>query len=244
MVFPFVAIFFAMILFLFRVIQVERDVQLALYQAGRNMAVSSASIEGGISDFVLAQYYFQQEIQKSKYIEDYVKGAKSGIVVLCSGSESEYIHLKANYTIEFPVTILQWDGLSFTAQCKQHRWVGRQLAESAEQEYVYITPEGEVYHTSSQCNYLDLSIYRTEIEEIEYLRNDSGQKYNSCKRCADESENLEFVYVTDYGTTFHGSLECPSLKRTVEKVLKSEVRNRRICEKCGKNNHQETENKT
>ena len=76
-VFPLIAIFFMMLLFMFRVIQVERDVQFALYQGGRKMAVSSASMEGGITDFVLAQYYFQQEIKDSKYIENYVKGGKS-----------------------------------------------------------------------------------------------------------------------------------------------------------------------
>lgn len=236
-VFPLVAVFLVMILFLFRVIQVERDIQVALYQTGRKVAVQQSLGYGEVAEFALAQYYFQQEIKENEYIQDYVKGQNLGIVLLCDREETEYIHLKASYTVEFPISLFSWDGLSMTAQCKQHYWNGRKISEEEGEEYVYITPEGEVYHLTDQCSYLDLSIYRTEIEEISVLRNLYGQKYYSCERCADKNENAEFVYVTYYGTAYHTSLDCSALKRTVQKVLKSEVSDRRICSKCGKNAH-------
>lgn len=231
-IFPLSAIFLVMILFLFRAIQVERDIQSALYVTGRKVAVQDIE-ESGIAEFVLAQYYFQREIKDNEYIKNYVKGQNVGIVLICDESETEYIHLKASYTLEFPVSLLFWDSMPMTACCKQHKWSGRQISEEGE-EYVYITPEGEVYHLTDQCSYLDLSIYRTEIEEIAVLRNLSGQKYYACKHCAENNKNTEFVYVTYYGTSYHASLECSSLKRTVEKVLKTEVTGRRICSKCGK----------
>ena len=232
-IFPLVAVFLVMILFLFRVVQVERDIQLALYETGRKVAVQSPSENGELKDFVLAQYYFQQGIKDNESIKSYVKGQNAGVVLVCSQEDSEYVYLKASYTLEFPIRLFSWDGISMTAQCKQHKWSGRQISEE-EEEYVYITPEGEVYHLTEQCAYLDLSIYRTEIEEIQVLRNLSGQKYNLCKQCADKKENSEYVYVTYYGTAYHTCLDCSSLKRTVEKVPRSEVLDRRVCKKCSK----------
>ena len=233
-IFPLDAVILVMILFLFRVIQVERDIQLALYETGRKVAVESTSEEVGLGEFVLAQYNFQKEIKENEYIKKYVKGQNAGNILVCADTETDYIHLKASYTVEFPIRLFLWEGISMTAQCKQHQWNGRKISE-AEEEYVYITPEGEVYHLTDQCSYLDLSIYRTEIEEIEVLRNLSGQKYNLCKQCADKKKTAEFVYVTYYGTAYHTCLDCSSLKRTVEKVPRSEVFDRRICKKCGKN---------
>ena len=40
------------------------------------------------------------------------------------------------------------------------------------------------------------------------------------------------VFITDYGTSYHGKLGCSKLKRTVHKVHKSEVNDKNLCSKC------------
>ncbi len=40
------------------------------------------------------------------------------------------------------------------------------------------------------------------------------------------------VFITDYGTNYHGKLGCSKLKRTVHKTHKSEVNGKNLCSKC------------
>lgn len=48
-----------------------------------------------------------------------------------------------------------------------------------------------------------------------------------------KNATYEFVYITDYGERYHSKEGCDKLKRTVVKVPKSAVAERRLCEKCG-----------
>lgn len=54
-------------------------------------------------------------------------------------------------------------------------------------------------------------------------RNKDGRKYHACYCAADKKTEGSTVFITDYGTNYHGKLGCSKLKRTVHKVHKSEV---------------------
>ena len=97
---------------------------------------------------------------------------------------------------------------------------------------MYITPTGEVYHTSSGCRVLDLSVHAVSIYNIEEERGKNGQKYDLCSRCGNTMLQNEWVYCTDYGTVYHKDTSCSFLKRTIERVEKSSVENRRACSFC------------
>ena len=101
-----------------------------------------------------------------------------------------------------------------------------------EEDYVYITPEGEAYHLSTDCNYLKLSIESVKYSELAALRNDSDHKYYPCSICAEENTSCDNVYITSYGEYFHTDLNCLGLKRTIYMVPLSEVGNRHLCSKC------------
>ena len=101
---------------------------------------------------------------------------------------------------------------------------------------VYVTPTGTVYHTSPDCNYLDLSIHAENASDISSARNKNGSKYSACPLCA-KSGSSGIVYITDYGTDWHTSLECSGLKRTVIEKDRSEVEGMRICTKCANGQH-------
>jgi len=101
---------------------------------------------------------------------------------------------------------------------------------TSEDETVYVTATGMVYHRDYHCTYLDLSIHMVSKEELEGLRNDSGGKYYPCEHCGG---GWGGVYITDSGDRYHGSLSCSALKRTVYAVPLSEAAGKGACSKCG-----------
>lgn len=116
-----------------------------------------------------------------------------------------------------------------TIPCRAYvrAWNGRDEASASEgkgsySEFVYVTDNMSVYHTSSQCSHLDLSIRAVPAASVSSLRNKSGGIYHSCEKCgAGSSDGL--VYVTSYGEFYHTDPDCSSLKRSVRLVERSEI---------------------
>lgn len=117
--------------------------------------------------------------------------------------------------------------LTQSAVCRA--WVG--FTELGEQEaYVYITPEGEVYHLTAACTHLALSTYRVSLEEAKVMKNEYGERYQCCERCRKTPESL--VYITREGNRYHSEADCSGLKRTVRMVPLSSVADRTCCLRC------------
>ncbi|MCR5526291.1 MAG: pilus assembly protein [Lachnospiraceae bacterium] len=106
---------------------------------------------------------------------------------------------------------------------------GRGSAE--DDEIVYITPFGEVYHTHRNCRHLKLNIMEISRSEISSKRNNGGGKYYPCEFCGSRGGNKTFI--TDDGDRWHTTKECPGLKRGIREVPLSEVEGMRKCADCG-----------
>ena len=102
-----------------------------------------------------------------------------------------------------------------------------------QEEVVYMTEYGTVYHVSKTCMYLDIRLKNISISEIEQARNTSGQRYTQCSKCKKE-DKMEQVYISLGGNKYHWSLQCPSIKRTIIEKKKEEVNGISACHKCGK----------
>ena len=117
-------------------------------------------------------------------------------------------------------------------------WVGRDAAaaasagEQAAETYVYLTEHASVYHTSSSCSHLDLSIHPADSNQLAFLRNEYGAKYKPCEKCAAYGTASGTVYITDDGDRYHTSLSCSGLKRTVRMVGISEADGLQECSRC------------
>ena len=113
-------------------------------------------------------------------------------------------------------------------------WTGYERAGflAEDEETVYITETGMVYHRDYHCNYLELSARMVPAEIVEDLRNESQGKYYPCERCAHKGAGSG-VYITDYGDRYHTSLSCSGLKRTIYAVPLSEAVGKGACSKCG-----------
>lgn len=231
---PLVTGFLAFLLFFFRVMQVEYRVQEALTYAGRQAAVHSSVNPSETLHLSLAAAYLQKELKEDVLIRQYIKNGSKGITLLESKEEGEYIDLRASYRVCFPIGFFSLDGMNLMAQSRHRKWTGQTLGESRKEDpVVFYTETGSVYHLSKSCHYLDLSIHMCDREKAENLRNESGSKYSPCASCMEDGEDDRLVYVTDYGTAYHGSIQCSGLKRTIYEVNLSQVGNRKLCSKCG-----------
>lgn len=85
-----------------------------------------------------------------------------------------------------------------------------------------------MYHKTSGCTYLNLSIQSVEDVQIAEYRNESGEKYHKCELCADKINKFGRVYITNYGNKYHTDLNCAGIKRTIEMIRLSDVEERGV----------------
>ena len=137
----------------------------------------------------------------------------------------------AKYKVKLPVSFFTVDGIWIEDYSNSRKWTGKNPGEKTD-PYVFYTDYGSVYHLSEQCNYLDLSIKSIKWSQVGASRNKDGRKYHACYCAADKKTKTSTVFITDYGTSYHGKLGCSKLKRTVHKVHKSEVNGKNLCSKC------------
>ena len=103
---------------------------------------------------------------------------------------------------------------------------------AAEEQYVFVTDSGTVYHISRDCSHLRLSTHMVSLTELEKLRSSDGSIYYPCERCGRQPA-AGFVYITNDGNRYHTTLDCPGLKRSVKEIPLSETGNRNRCKTCG-----------
>ena len=120
-----------------------------------------------------------------------------------------------------------------------HAWTGRDMSETEEvpqesekEEMVYVTAYESVYHTSSECTHLSLSVQAVSGSRVENLRNEDGKTYHACDKCVGSGAKNGTVYITREGDHYHNDAECGGLTRTVRLVKKSEVEELHLCSRC------------
>lgn len=226
---PLMAGFFAIIVFFFRLIQVQVAVEEVLIYTGRKVAVESSIVSSEEVMYISAETIFREAISEYEIINKYVKNKSRGITLSKSVFAEDEIWLRAEYEIKLPVAFFSIDSVWLSSENCFQKWIGNR-DEFYDGDWVYITQNGTVYHTKRDCQALDISVKRASALKIESYRGKNGQKYYACKRCKEEA--VSWVYYTDYGTLFHTKIDCSSLKRTIEKIRKDKVGNRRICIFC------------
>lgn len=231
-IYPLVAGFFVFLLFFFRVLQVQTEVYEALSYTSRKTAALCREEDVSAKTWATAEVLFREHLKKTQYVERYVWGGKNGILLAESDLDGDYVDLKANYRVVFPVNFFKFRGFWVYQESKSRKWTGAPLFSHEESDWVYITPEGEAYHKTRYCNYLDLSIKSVNATQIGALRNKSEHKYYACDYCVAKNTNYHTVYYTTYGESYHATLGCQALRRTIYKVHLDNVRGRHPCAKC------------
>lgn len=163
------------------------------------------------------------------------KAQVSALIFSQADSKNPYITLWDYENIALPFQNLGFGKESVVRKVKVRAWVGysgESFLMGKNETIVYMTPSGTVYHKSRDCTHLALTIRNISFEKIEGERNESGGKYTACEHCVKKGKQNGMVYITDYGSSYHNSINCQGLKRTIMAVPLSEVGGRRCCSKC------------
>lgn len=192
---------------------------------------------------VLGEAYLKKKIIEyagEEYLDaSMIEGGKGGIRIQFEKQQEkgqDVVDVTLSYRIRPYFGIMGFQDFSMSNRCQVKAWTGYvQPVEdrdgSNEDELVYITENGSVYHKSRQCSYLNLSIQEVNTSQLEMLRNADGGKYYACERCRGGKQ--EIVFLTEDGTRYHTSLMCSGLKRTIYVVRRSEAGGRSACSRCG-----------
>lgn len=232
---PFFTGFLMLLLFFFQILTIEQEVGNALTAAGRELAVISCEKqEDTAGERLLAKALFLKNLPKDSAAEKFVRGKRMGISLGASDFSGNYIRIRADYKIRFPIGLFGKMDFSVTQQIMCRKWTGKSGGDSLE-EIVYITKNGSVYHRSQNCTYLKPSVESVNKSTVEKLRNADGGKYYACRACMKgKNTNTMTVYITKYGNRYHGRKNCSRIKRTVFTIHLSEAGDRNACSKCGK----------
>ncbi len=240
---PLLTCLLVFILFFLRIMQVQLVVQSALQNTGRKLSVYTSLLEktkddaeqtGSEANYrVAAKSLFVLNAGKSELIERFVQGGITGVSLLESEFSGDEIYLKASYQMKFPVDLFGKKAFYITQNSLHRKWTGWSDANLKDGEvWVYITKNGRVYHKTSSCTYLKLSIQSVEEGNITQYRNENGQKYRKCNECAEKDGVFSKVYITNYGDCYHRDLNCGGIKRTIEIIRLSEAGGKGACSKC------------
>lgn len=228
--------FFAIIclLYLLEVMAIQTSVRSGLSYAGKIVVQENYPLN--IVDPGKVEEHIVNAIGADRLERSIVVGGSTGID--CSKSNMSLRtgigKISATYLIRIPVPMFMIEGITREETIRIKTWTGyeKEFLGTSEEETVYITETGLVYHRDYHCTYLDLSIQMVPVANIENLRNNDGGKYYVCRICGGGSRSQ--VYITGSGNKYHGSLSCSGLKRTVYAVPLSEVIGKGACIRCGR----------
>lgn len=246
---PLFLFFVINLLSIFDVLAVHIQLESALHQTAREMAVYGYAIDkidekemlsSTLGSVAFSETYVRNQVNKligKDYLNNScIKGGSSGIIYSFSKfMENDRIELKAVYKVEPKIPYIGFQGFYMVTGCTVRAFTGYDnteavAGENAEQ-IVYITETGNVYHFSRNCTHLELSISRVDYKGIKKLRNEAGEKYKACEKCGKKPQST--VYITNEGNRYHTTVTCSGLKRTIEAIPISKVGNKSPCSRCG-----------
>lgn len=248
-VIPFFLFALLNIISILEIYRIQSDMSAAMHRTVKEMAVYAYEYRELVGEdtgkaqslgltYVYAANCVRSILEKENADNFLVKGGMSQVNWTRSSvlENDDCIDLIAAYTIKSPVAAVGFSDFKMYNRMFARAWTGYDNAAAAlnnnfEDDIVYITPEGTVYHRSRVCTYLKLSIVPVDIDVLEDKRNEGRAKYYPCEECGKVKRSM--VYITDYGTRYHTSLQCSKLKRTIFAVPLSQVDGRSGCSKCG-----------
>ncbi|RKM61521.1 hypothetical protein D6856_04775 [Butyrivibrio sp. XB500-5] len=252
---PLFIFFFANILVMFNIIKVQTDLEAALHQAGNRIclisydekeAAQTIVKDTGAIDFAtgvasifyakeLVHEYLGEGIDKS-CVTDGFSGMSFRNSRIMAGND--IVDIVVDYKVHPLISLIGFKEFPVEGRYYGHAWTGYDItgeggSERSEEEMVYVTEHGEVYHRNINCKHLKLNVHTINYESVKNARNADRGKYYACEYCA-KRISAGSVFITDYGDRYHSSVSCPGLKRKIYTIPISEVGGRRPCSSCGR----------
>lgn len=236
---PLLLLFFLHLGSCMEMLRLHGRLEYALWQTGRELAVYAAMEAGdGIPDMAVSYLYVNGRVQQilgREYLDDspLVYGSYGLNYLASEYQDDENINIVLTYQVSPPITCFPFPYFRMTSRYYGRAWTGYAVGEGEQHKvYVYVTEDGEVWHSRGDCSYLRLSIYEARPEEVWALRNEGGERYRACSRCQGQPQG-ERVYLTQEGNRYHTVRSCPSLQRRIHAVEWQENMPYRPCSRCG-----------
>ena len=194
-----------------------------------------------ITGSLFSQTYVKTRIEEElgdKYLSGSPMKPGSMRFVGSAFGENDIIDVRLSYEVETPIRWISPSGFSLPGRFYGHLWNGYELdgqeQSLIQEQIVYITDDSEVYHVTTSCTHLRLTIRPVSYAEVSSERNLGGNKYHPCEVCA-RGEAPDTVFVGAWGDRYHYSDDCYTLTRSYTAVPLSEVEDsHKPCSRCGK----------
>ena len=203
----------------------------ALYEAAAETAEYIAEYSYiGQPNLIIPELKFSQYVDDNERIEKYIEGGVKGVNFLGSTmlDDDNYIILKVNYKVSISLPFIPELSKNRSITIKQKAYVGDDGSQGensgSREQYVYVTDNRDVYHSTRACSHLRLSVSISDMDIA------LAEGYSKCGFCGGRPETR--VYITDYGNKYHLSINCSGLKRTIYRVKLSELGGMRGCSRC------------
>lgn len=242
------------------VIRANSDIETCLHKIGKEVALYAVA-EDMVNDYVglkgvtsdVCATMLADGYSASRMSEDYSSSYGHSMDVIPTGItpanfalskavvDESIVDISVLYQVEPIYNIFNIRGYLLSNRCYMHMWTGYDgkgvSGSGSSDQKVFVTENGTVYHLTTSCTYLDLSISGVQASGLSEMRNQSGAIYSACETCkpstTDSSTTL--LFITDYGDRYHNSLSCSGLKRTINEMSKQEAieKGHGACSKCG-----------
>ncbi|MBQ0028621.1 MAG: hypothetical protein KBS96_08490 [Lachnospiraceae bacterium] len=161
--------------------------------------------------------------------------AKNTALVAHTTSANDVVRLEKAIAVSPLTEMVGFQSSETIVRANVRKWTGYDVLNGNsrinDEEYVYITENGTVYHRQRSCSHLKITIRVIPYEDVENERNRNGKKYYRCERCGKYSGSGA-VFVTNDGNKYHTSASCSGLKRTIYVVKITETGGRGPCSGC------------
>lgn len=224
------------LIWLLEIRTIQTTIRCALHSAGKIMAETAyvpTVIIAGELEREIVNLIGEERLERSILV-----GGAEGIY--CNKSYtipgSGIYEIKVQFKVRLPFPYFISNGMDCEESIRIKGWNGyvqEIFGGVSNEDIVYVTETGVVYHLDAECTYLEPSVRSVNMKDIENLRNISGGKYYQCPLCVNENKAYEIIYITDYGGRYHAELDCSGIKRKVYAVPISEVKGKVACSKCG-----------
>lgn len=242
-VLPLFLFFFLNLLFYMEIFHLHGNMTMALREAGIPMSIYGYSLEeqGSIAGVGMSYLYAGSKVRNyltTEYLNDspLTKGVNEIQYIHSKIMEKDMIDLVASYRVSPMISLMGFREFYLYNRFYARAWTGYDVTgtriEEGEEEWVYMTENGQVYHKNRDCTHLQLSIQSVFYENLSGYRNESGGKYYQCEKCPNGTPS-SVIYITEQGDRFHTSIDCSGLKRTIRIVKLSEVAGVPPCNRCG-----------
>lgn len=231
---PFVLFVLLSMMYFTEALRIQRQIQDAAVQTSLHM--SQYAYKGDLTQ-IYAYGKIKDYLSKSEQDFSMIKGGAAGISCFLSDTldDADRVDLVVSYTLKLPYNVIGLPGIPVVQRACTRGWTGYEpdAYGKEEEQIVYVTEHGTVYHKTSECSHIDLTVRSADYRNLSSLRNAEGQKFSACEKCGGKPILAGRIFITNTGDCYHTTSECSGLKRGMLAIPISQAADYRPCSRCG-----------